>query len=80
MLFRSEAEQRGGGERLGPVGATLLAEVFVGLVHGDHQSYLWIKGNSWKPTLPSQVPGEFTMADLLRFVGDISPIDNISTV
>ena len=30
-----EAEQRGGGERLGPVGATIVAEVFVGLVHGD---------------------------------------------
>ena len=28
----------------------------------------------------SKVPGEFTMADLLRFVGDISPIDGISTV
>ncbi len=75
-----EAEQRGGGERLGPVGATLLAEVFVGLVHGDHQSYLWLKGKDWKPTLPAQVAGTFTMADLLRFVGDISPIDGISTV
>ncbi|WP_445490644.1 peroxidase family protein [Rhodopseudomonas sp. RCAM05734] len=75
-----EAEQRGNGEKLGPVGATLVAEVFVGLVHGDHQSYLWLKGKSWKPTLPSKTPGDFTMADLLRFVGDISPIDNISTV
>jgi len=75
-----EAEQRGGGVKLGPVGATIVAEVFVGLVHGDHQSYLWQKGKDWKPTLPSQNPGEFTMADLLRFVGDISPIDSISTV
>ena len=75
-----EAEQRGGGERLGPVGATIVAEVFVGLVHGDHQSYLWLKGKNWKPTLPSKTPGDFTMADLLRFVGDISPIDGISTV
>jgi hypothetical protein len=75
-----EAEQRGGGERLGPVGATIVAEVFIGLVHGDHQSYLWQKGKGWKPTLPSKTAGEFTMADLLRFVGDISPIDGISTV
>jgi hypothetical protein len=75
-----EAEQRGGGEKLGPVGATILAEVFVGLVHGDRNSYLWLKGKSWKPTLPSKTPGEFTMADLLRFVGDISPIDGITTV
>jgi len=72
-----EAEQRGQGERLGPVGATLVAEVFVGIVNGDHQSYLWLKGRDWKPTLPSKVPGEFTMADLLRFVGELSPIDNI---
>jgi hypothetical protein len=75
-----EAEQRGGGEKLGPVGATIVAEVFVGLVHGDRQSYLWLKGPDWKPTLPSRTPGDFTMADLLRFVGDISPVDNISTV
>lgn len=75
-----EAEQRGEGKRLGPVGATIVAEVFVGLVHGDHTSYLWLKGKSWKPTLPSENPGEFTMADLLRYVGDISPVDGIKTV
>ncbi len=75
-----EAQVRGGGERLGPVGATLLAEVFIGLVHGDHQSYLWLRGPSWKPDLPSQKAGTFTMADLLRFVGDISPIDGITTL
>jgi hypothetical protein len=75
-----EAEQRGNAERLGPVGATIVSEVFVGLVHGDHLSYLWLKGKQWKPTLPSKTPGDFTMADLLRFVGDISPIDGITTV
>jgi hypothetical protein len=75
-----EAEQRGGGEKLGPVGATIVAEVFFGLVHGDHQSCLWLKGKTWKPTLPSKTPGDFTMADLLRFVGDISPVGGISTV
>ncbi len=75
-----EAERRGNGERLGPVGATIVSEVFVGLVHGDHHSYLWMKGIHWKPELPSKTPGDFTMADLLRFVGDISPIDGITTV
>jgi hypothetical protein len=74
-----EAHVRGGGERLGPVGARLLAEVFVGLVHGDHKSYLW-QQSAWRPTLPAQVPGTFTMADLLRFVGDISPIDGIGKI
>jgi hypothetical protein len=75
-----EAQVRGNGERLGPVGSTIVSEVFVGLVHGDHQSYLWQRGKDWKPDLPSKVPGTFTMADLLRFVGDISPIDNVTTV
>jgi hypothetical protein len=32
-------------ERLGSVGATIVSEVFVGLVYGDHQSYLWAEGN-----------------------------------
>ncbi|MGF1625761.1 MAG: heme peroxidase family protein [Alphaproteobacteria bacterium] len=68
-----EAQVRGGGLRLGPVGSTIVAEVFVGLVHGDHQSYLWQVKN-WKPTLPSAKPGDFTMADLLRLVDDINPI------
>jgi hypothetical protein len=75
-----EAERRGNGERLGPVGGTIVAEVFVGLVHGDHLSYLWLEGKHWKPELPSKTPGRFTMADLLRLVGDISPIDGITTV
>lgn len=75
-----EAHVRHKGERLGPVGSTLVSEVFVGLVHGDHQSYLWQRGIHWKPDLPSKVPGTFNMTDLLRFVGDISPIDNITTI
>ena len=75
-----EAQLRGNGERLGPVGATIVSEVFVGLVHGDHLSYLWVRGQHWKPELPAKTPGDFTMADLLRFVGDISPIDGIATV
>ena len=33
-----EAEVRKDGERLGPVGARIVAEVFVGLVHGDHRA------------------------------------------
>jgi hypothetical protein len=39
---------------------------------------LWRRG----PQKPIRRPdaGDFTMADLLRFVGDISPIDGITTV
>ncbi len=68
-----EAQVKKGGLGLGPVGSTIVSEVFVGLVHGDQTSYLWREAN-WKPTLPSAVAGKFTFADLLRFVNDINPI------
>lgn len=68
-----EAEHHHKGLRLGPMGSTIVAETFLGLVHGDHDSFLWRQGN-WVPHLPSAAPGHFTMADLLRFVGDINPI------
>jgi hypothetical protein len=68
-----EAKVRHDGLRLGPVGATIVAEVFVGLVHGDHNSFLW-KVKNWKPTLPAAKAGDFTMVDLLRFVDDINPL------
>jgi len=67
-----EAEQHHKGERLGPMGSTIVAETFLGLVHGDHESFLWLRSN-WTPELPGQTPGHFTMADLIRFVGDINP-------
>jgi hypothetical protein len=68
-----EAKVRNEGKCLGPVGSTIVSEVFVGLVHGDRTSFLWNVKN-WKPTLPSATPGTFTMADLLRFVNDINPL------
>jgi hypothetical protein len=73
-----EAQVRGGGLRLGPIGGRIVAEVFVGLVAGDKDSFLSQPG--WTPTLPSKTPGTFHMTDLLQFVGDISPIDGITTV
>ena len=73
-----EAQLRGNGVRLGPVGTTIVSEVFVGLLEGDRLSFLSVKGRHWRPHLPSMTPGDFTMADLLRFVGDISPIDGIT--
>ncbi len=73
-----EAQVKGSGERLGPVGGRILAEVFLGIVAGDRDSYLSEPG--WTPTLPSKTPGRFLMTDLLQFVGDISPIDGITTV
>ncbi|MCE6962240.1 hypothetical protein LAZ40_24715 [Cereibacter sphaeroides] len=68
-----EAELLREGRRLGPVGATILAETFLGLVHGDHRSFLWMRSN-WTPELPRADPDTFTMTDLLNFVGDINPV------
>lgn len=67
-----EAQMRHNGERLGPVGSTIISEVFVGLIAGDTQSFLSQPG--WLPTLPSAAPDTFGMTDLLRFVDDLNPI------
>jgi Animal haem peroxidase len=60
-----EAEA-GGGERLGAVGGTIVAEVLVGLLQGDPLSYV-NQRPAWKPELPSATAGDFTMADLVKF-------------
>lgn len=62
-----EAEVMEGGLRLGPVGARLVAEVFVGLLQSDSASYL----HAAEPFVPSlgATPGTFTMVDLLNFAG-----------
>ncbi len=56
-----------GGNRLGPVGGTIVAEVLVGLVRRSTDSILSVP--NWKPSLPSAKPGTFTLSDLLRFAG-----------
>jgi hypothetical protein len=64
-----EAEILGQGERLGPVGGRIVAEVLVGLLQKDPNSYLYLQPN-WKPQLPiARVKGTFTMADLLMYAG-----------
>ena len=68
-----EAELQGKGERLGQVGSRIVAEVFIGLLRADIGSYLSRKPN-WKPVLPGKKKGEFTMADMLNFMGEINPI------
>jgi hypothetical protein len=68
-----EARLQGGGNRLGEVGSRIVAEVFFGLLEGDPNSFL-SKRPDWTPTLPSAVPNDFTMVDLLRFVDEINPI------
>jgi hypothetical protein len=71
------AELKGdNGRHLGPMGSRIVAEVFVGLLEAS-QSYL--KKPGWKPTLPAKTSGTFTMTDLLAFVGDLSPLDGVTT-
>jgi hypothetical protein len=66
-----EAEHRGGGERLGPVGGRLVGEVLVGIVDADGESYR-AAGPSWRPTLPAAQPGRFGLADLLAFSTEVA--------
>jgi hypothetical protein len=61
-----EAQVKGNGEHLGPVGGRIVAEVLVGLLDGDPQSYLSQKP-TWKPFLPTANSGDFRMKDLVKF-------------
>jgi hypothetical protein len=66
-----EAEVVEGGVRLGPVGGRIVAEVIIGLLQLDRDSYL-AADRRWRPTLPTrsgQVTGDFRMADFLTFAG-----------
>ncbi len=58
-----EAEISAGGKHLGPLGATIVAEVFIGLLKDDPESVL----SSPSPELPSQ-DGKFKIADLFKFI------------
>lgn len=60
-----EAEKRAKGEHLGPVGGRIVAEVFIGVMEGDRQSYLR-QDPFWEPIF-GEKEGTFGMADLLKF-------------
>jgi len=65
-----EAQLTEDGVRLGPVGARIVAEVFIGLLQLDPDSYLSVQPN-WLPTLPTHdgTPQSFRMIDFLTFAG-----------
>jgi hypothetical protein len=66
-----EAEVVAGGEKLGPVGGRIVAEVLVGLLLGDPNSYL-ASPDMWKPKkdeFGASDDGTFTVPDLLRHAG-----------
>ena len=56
-------------ERLGPVGGRIVAEVLVGLLQRDPNSYLYLNA-AWKPVPPvAPAAGQFGFVDLLRYAG-----------
>lgn len=61
-----EAELLGEGG-LGPAGGRIVAEVLIGLLKGDDQSFLNVEPN-WTPDLGEQ-EGRFEMPELIRFTG-----------
>jgi hypothetical protein len=65
-----EAAVVNGGNQLGPVGAKIVADTFVRMLKRDAQSFL---NTGFTPFLPSATPGDFTFADLVKFVGVTQP-------
>ena len=56
-------------ERLGPVGGRIVAEVLIGLLQRDPNSYLYLDA-AWKPAPPiAPATGQFSFVDLLRYAG-----------
>ena len=63
-----ESEVRESGERLGPVGSRIVADVILGLMWADRKSVLWHP--EWTPPgLGGTTAGRFEMADLVRVAG-----------
>jgi hypothetical protein len=62
LYVLKEGHARGGGDRLGPVGGRIVAEVLIGIIRNDPESYL-AAAPDWRPATPSGEP--FGMADLL---------------
>src|ERR1700686_4823705 len=64
LYILREAAVRGDGDHLGDVGGRIVAEVIVGIIRSDPESYL-SNNPSWRPTLPSHQAGTFRIRDLL---------------
>ncbi len=60
-----EAEARTQGEHLGPVGGRIVAEVLLGIIDADPESYRSVD-RAWRPSLPHHGPA-FGLGDLLEF-------------
>jgi hypothetical protein len=60
-----EADVRQDGDCLGEVGGRIVAEVLVGIVDADPESYRAVD-RSWRPTLPAGTDGRYGITDLIR--------------
>ena len=67
MYIQREAASRHAGDRLGDVGGTIIAEVLIGLISSDPESYL-ARVRDWRPTLPAR-GDRFKLSDLLIDAG-----------
>jgi len=65
LYFLKEAQASTGGERLGPAGGRIVAEVLLGIIDADPGSYRAVEP-SWQPTLPAS-GDRFDIGDLLAF-------------
>jgi hypothetical protein len=63
IYVQREAAARHAGDRLGEVGGTIIAEVLIGVIGADPDSYLSVAPD-WRPTLPAH-EGDFKLRDLL---------------
>ncbi len=65
LYLLQEAQVRTGGDRLGRLGALIVAEVLIGLIRADDTSWLAVDPQ-WTPLLPAAGP-RFGLADLITF-------------
>lgn len=66
-----EAELSYAGQRLGPVGGRIVAEVILGILDMDRDSYLSVNP-FWRPTAPvAPILGQFRTGDFLKFALDL---------
>jgi hypothetical protein len=68
LYFLAESASRGRGERLGPTGGRIVAEVLIGILRADSGSYL-ANDPDWSPTLPAREE-RFGLTDLLLATED----------
>ena len=66
---KKKRKQKLGGSRLGEVGGRIVAEVLIGLVLEDDQSYL-VQHPAWRPTIKAAAgdQAKFELADIVRYV------------